>query len=104
MNPFVRLQVTKPWQQGGTFVDKQDTTSKQNTKNPVWEEEFSFLISVNKGPGELQLRIWDSEVGQSEPVSNEVDIDLSRYVVGRPYEKGFFLVDVSVVFSQQQSP
>ena len=107
MNPFVRLQVTKPWQQGGTFVDKLDTTSRQSTKNPVWEEEFSFLISVNEGPGELQLRIWDSKFflfGHTSPVAKAVDVDLSRYVVGQPYKKAVLLVDVSVVSSQRQSP
>ena len=102
MNPVVRLQVTKPWQQGGTFVDKQDTTSRQSTKNPVWEEEFSFLISVNEGPGELQLRIGDSKSLESGPVAK--DVDLSRYVVGQPYKKACLLVDVSVVSSQRQSP
>lgn len=92
MNPFVRLQVTKPWHEGRTSFDKLDTTTIQGTKNPEWEEEFSFLISTNNGPGKLKLLIFDSQEDNNELVST-VDVDLSHYKEGQPYEKNFFSVD-----------
>lgn len=78
MDPFLVLEVTNPWEKAVNSA-AQRSTCKDNNEDPVWEEEFSFLIDTNDSPGQLKITLWDANyIVPDVPLSSPAVLELSE--------------------------
>ncbi|XP_063688692.1 multiple C2 and transmembrane domain-containing protein 1-like isoform X2 [Bolinopsis microptera] len=80
-DPFIRLQLS----------DQQfETKVIPSTLNPKWRESFEFRYLSTSGDM-LQASLWDSEVGISDNIIGDTEIDLSKIAPNKPFKYIFGL-------------
>lgn len=97
MDPFLVLEVTNPWEKAVNSA-AQRSTCKDNNEDPVWEEEFSFLIDTNDSPGQLKITLWDANyIVPDVPLSSPAVLELSELEITNHYDRRQLAIHVRIV-------
>ena len=95
MDPYFRFEVTHPLSSDSNSLQR--SSSKDNQENPKWKaEEFSFLLDEEKGPGQLEVTLWDANYVIDSMMSEPVVINLSNLEIGTGFKKQTLKIHVSL--------
>ncbi|KAL5271451.1 hypothetical protein ACHWQZ_G001920 [Mnemiopsis leidyi] len=75
-DPFIRLQLGD---------QQHETKVIPSTLNPKWRESFEFRY-LNISGTTIQASLWDSEVGLSDNIIGDTEIDISQIAPNKPFK------------------
>ena len=104
MYPFVRLTVTRPWEEAqAVAVQNTRAIKSTSTSEPEWNETLSFLVNTKWfSRGQLQLTVWDARYEIRGDLYDPVVINLSQIKLGNEYVDRELDVHVSTAIASKR--